>query len=102
KMFRAGKVNPFPIFLDSPMAVEATKIYAKHVELFDDEMKAFIRDRPLSEDLKTMKPTPTADDARAINDVRGACLVMAEAGMCNGGTRLHSPTGNPRQHTPSR
>src|SRR6185312_3237339 len=32
KMFRAGKVKPFPIFLDSPMAVEATKIYVKHFE----------------------------------------------------------------------
>src|SRR6185436_17071205 len=34
QMFRAGKVKPFPIFLDSPMAVEATNIYVKHVELF--------------------------------------------------------------------
>ena len=46
-------------------------------------------DRPLKEDLKTMKPTPTADDSRAINDVRGACLVMAGAGMCNGGRIRH-------------
>ena len=36
------KVKPFPIFLDSPMAIEATKIYVKHEEIFDDEMKAFI------------------------------------------------------------
>ena len=95
KMFRAGKVKPFPIFLDSPMAVEATNIYARHMELFDDEMKAFIRDRPLSADLKTMKPTPTADDSRAINDVRGACLVMAGAGMCNGGRILHHLQSEP-------
>src|SRR6478735_3897511 len=94
KMFRAGKIKPFPIFLDSPMAVEATKIYASHVELFDDEMQAFIRNRPLSADLKTMKPTPTADDSRAINDVRGACLVMAGAGMCNGGRILHHLRAN--------
>jgi metallo-beta-lactamase family protein len=94
KMFRAAKVKPFPIFLDSPMAVEATNIYARHVELFDDEMKAFIRDRPLAEDLKTMKPTPSADDSRAINDVRGACLVMAGAGMCNGGRILHHLRAN--------
>ena len=94
QMFRAGKVKPFPIFLDSPMAVEATNIYVQHMELFDDEMKAFIRDRPLSADLKTMKPTPTADESRAINDVRGACLVMAGAGMCNGGRILHHLRAN--------
>src|SRR4026209_13084 len=94
KMFRGGKVKPFPIFLDSPMAVEATNIYAKHMELFDDEMKTFIRDRPLRADLQTMKPTPTADESRAINDVRGACLVMAGAGMCNGGRILHHLRAN--------
>jgi metallo-beta-lactamase family protein len=94
KMFRAAKVKPFPIYLDSPMALEATNIYLKHMELFDEEMKAFIRDRPLRADLKTMKPTPTADESRAINEVRGACLVMAGAGMCNGGRILHHLRAN--------
>jgi len=94
KMFRAGKIRPFPIFLDSPMAIEATNIYVKHLDLFDDEMKAFISDRPLRADLKTMRPTATADESRAINDVRGACLVMAGGGMCNGGRILHHLKAN--------
>jgi metallo-beta-lactamase family protein len=94
KMFRSGKIRGFPIFLDSPMAIQATEIYVKHLELFDDEMKAFIRDRRLREDLKTMKPTPTADESRAINTVRGACLIMAGAGMCNGGRILHHLKAN--------
>ena len=94
KMFRAGKIRPFPVFLDSPMAIEATNIYVKHLDLFDDEMKAFIRDRPLREDLKTLRPTATADESRAINGVRGACLVMAGAGMCNGGRILHHLKAN--------
>src|SRR5262245_3779489 len=94
KMFRSRKIKAFPIFLDSPMAIQATDIYVKHLDLFDDEMKAFIRHRPLREDLKTMKPTPTADDSRAINSVRGTCLVMAGAGMCNGGRILHHLKAN--------
>ncbi len=94
KMFRAGKVKPFPVFLDSPMAIQATDIYVKHLDLFDDEMKAFIKDRPLRADLKTMKPTATAAESRAINEVRGACLVMAGAGMCNGGRILHHLKAN--------
>lgn len=94
KMFRAGKIKPFPVFLDSPMAIEATNIYVKHLDLFDDEMKAFIRDRPLRQDLKTLRPTATADESRAINGVRGACLVMAGAGMCNGGRILHHLKAN--------
>ena len=88
-MFRTKKVQPFPIFLDSPMAIEATKIYAQHRELFCDAMMKFIKDRPLREDLRSMKMTATADESKAINDVTGTCFVMAGAGMCNGGRILH-------------
>lgn len=88
-MFRKKKVRPFPIFLDSPMAIEATKIYVRHRELFDDEMTKFISERPLREDLKTMQLCVTAEDSKKINDVPGPCLVMAGAGMCNAGRILH-------------
>lgn len=94
QMFRAGKVKPFPIFLDSPMAIEATNIYVKHKDIFDEEMTRFISDRPLRADLKTLKPTPTAAESKAINDVTGACLVMAGAGMCNAGRIVHHLKAN--------
>lgn len=41
-----------------------------------------------------MKPTPSASESRAINDVKGACLVMAGAGMCNAGRILHHLKAN--------
>jgi len=93
-MFRTKKVKPFPIFLDSPMAIEATNIYVRHRELFDDALLKFIKDRPLREDLKSMQMTATADQSKKINDVPGPCLVMAGAGMCNGGRVLHHLKAN--------
>lgn len=93
-MFRTGKVKPFPIFLDSPMAIEATNIYLKHKEIFDEQMTKFMSDRPLRADLKSMKATSTADESKAINDVNGACLVMAGAGMCNAGRIVHHLKAN--------
>src|SRR5262245_4369605 len=73
-MFRKQKVRPFPIFLDSPMAIEALNIYTRHRELFDDAMTKFIADRPLRADLKTMKLCVTAQDSMKINDVTGPCF----------------------------
>jgi metallo-beta-lactamase family protein len=88
-MFRKKKVRPFPVFLDSPMAIEATNIYARHRELFDDAMAKFVAEKPLRADLKTMTLCATARESMKINDVPGPCLVMAGAGMCNAGRILH-------------
>jgi len=43
----------------------------------------------LEEDLDTVQPTVTAEESKALNHVRGPCLIMAGAGMCNAGRILH-------------
>ena len=88
-IFRRKEVAPFPVFLDSPMAIEASRIYARHAELYDDELVAYLKEAPLSADLATLRMTAGADESRAINDCPGPCLVMAGAGMCNAGRILH-------------
>ncbi len=88
-MFRTGKIEPFPVFLDSPMAAEAWKIYARHPELFDDEMNGYLREGSVERDLRTMRTTVTADESKTINSQPGAALIMAGAGMCNAGRILH-------------
>jgi len=87
--FQRGTLSPFPIYIDSPMAIEATKIYAKHTELFDDEALAMQASGELREHLGTAQFCQTADDSRALNGVPGPCLIMAGAGMCTGGRILH-------------
>lgn len=88
-MFRNKMVKPFPVYLDSPMAIEATMIFREHRELFDERLKEFLRHKPLIEDLKTLQTTASADESRAINNSTGPCLVLAGAGMCTGGRILH-------------
>jgi metallo-beta-lactamase family protein len=85
EMFRAGKIAPFPIYLDSPMAIEATNIYTHHPELFDEEMTRFIAERPLRDDLVTLKLTASARESIRINEHQGVCMILAGAGMCNAG-----------------
>jgi metallo-beta-lactamase family protein len=100
-IFRQKIVAPFPIFLDSPMAIEATQIYGRHPELYDDDMVAFLKAGSISHDLATMKMSASADDSKAINNVPGPCLVMAGAGMCTAGRILHHlrfNLANPQTH----
>ncbi len=94
--FRSNKLPPFPIYLDSPMAVAATQIYRQHPELFDEEMTAFIKQHSVAEDLERAKSKVcvTAQDSMALNDVPGPCMIMAGAGMCNAGRIVHHLRNN--------
>ena len=94
RMFRQKLVRPFPIYLDSPMAVAATQIYLHHEELFDDETIKYIAQKPVQSDLKTLKVCVTAEDSKKINDEPGPFLVMAGAGMCNAGRIVHHLKAN--------
>ena len=87
--FRNKTLPQFPIYLDSPLAIEATKIYGKHNELFDAESKAMAKSGELRNQLRSARFCATGAESRALNDVRGPCLIMAGAGMCNGGRILH-------------
>jgi metallo-beta-lactamase family protein len=87
--FKRGAMRPFPIYIDSPMAIQATKLYAKHVELFDDEALAMFKSGEFRTQLESVKFCQTAEDSKALNDINGGCLIMAGAGMCTGGRILH-------------
>jgi metallo-beta-lactamase family protein len=88
-MFLRKDISPFPVFLDSPMALEATKIYRKYPDLFDEELVAWQKRGLLPLDRTIFKPSVTANDSKKINDVKGPCVVLAGAGMCNAGRILH-------------
>jgi metallo-beta-lactamase family protein len=87
--FHRGTLKPFPVYVDSPMAIKATASYGKHTDLYDEEALAMYESGELRANLDTVKFCPTAEDSRALNDAEGPMLVLAGAGMCNGGRILH-------------
>jgi metallo-beta-lactamase family protein len=89
ELFSAGVVKPFPVYIDSPMAIEASRIYRSHPDLLDDETRDLERGSEIARLHTYVKPTPSAEDSIALNDVPGPCLIMAGSGMCNGGRILH-------------
>jgi metallo-beta-lactamase family protein len=89
ELFCDGTVEPFPVYLDSPMAIEATKIYQSHPDLFDEEAIDMQRACDIAGRRGHVKPTPTAEDSMKLNDAPGPCLIMAGSGMCTAGRILH-------------
>lgn len=89
ELFCDGTVKPFPVYLDSPMAIEATKIYQSHPDLFDEETRDMQKACDIASRHGHVTPTPTAQDSMTLNDAPGPCLIMAGSGMCNAGRILH-------------
>ena len=87
--FSRKTLPKFPIYLDSPMAIEATKVYGKNAELFDEEAREMVTSGELKKNLDVARACPKPGDSRALNDVKGPCMIMAGAGMCTGGRIIH-------------
>ena len=71
------------------MAIEASKYFMKHPDLFDDEMLAWQSKGLFSPNPAWFHATPTAKESQALNKLKGPCMIIAGAGMCNAGRILH-------------
>ena len=77
------------IFLDSPMAIAASRVYWNNPDRFDEEttsLRASFRGMP---PLPNLVLSESADESRAINHVRSGALIIAGSGMATGGRVLH-------------
>ncbi len=82
------------VFLDSPMAIAVTEVYKKHSELFDQEMSSRLRHKTSPFDFPGLRMTQTTDESKALNHIRGTIMIIAGAGMCNGGRIKHHLVSN--------
>jgi metallo-beta-lactamase family protein len=84
-----GEIPSIPVFVDSPMAVDATPIYLAHREDQDDEMARLFASgvEPLRPAKLTFARSP--EQSKALNDVRGPCVIISASGMATGGRVLH-------------
>lgn len=88
-LFFQNKVPPFPVFVDSPMAIEAGKVFAHHPDLFDEEATDWRSQGLLPLDRNWFKFTNSVEESKHLNDINGPCIILAGAGMCNAGRIQH-------------
>jgi metallo-beta-lactamase family protein len=89
RLLEGGRIPPVPVFLDSPMAVEATAIFERHRECFDEETWELIRSGRQPLRFPGLKLVRSVEESKEINDHRGPSIIMAPSGMCNAGRIKH-------------
>lgn len=78
------KIPPIPVFIDSPLAMRATRIFERHAGDLDNGM--LLRKAFASPDVRL---TESVEDSKAINRLSGTHIIIAASGMCEAGRIRH-------------
>jgi metallo-beta-lactamase family protein len=89
KRFDEWKLRRFRIFLDSPMAIRASKVYWEYTHLYDEEATKLRLENGGMPLLPNLTLSASSDESMAINRIRSGAIVIAGSGMCNGGRIVH-------------
>ncbi len=84
-MVEQKRIPSVPIFVDSPMAIKATEIYAANTELFNDQIKNQIAKGDNIFDFPKLEFTMSQNESRDIEKMKGAKIILAGSGMSVGG-----------------
>lgn len=91
KMYSAGELPRFPIYVDSPLAINATAVFRQHPEVYDRETREYMLryddDDPFGFDL--LSYTRRVEDSKALNTQDGPFIVISASGMAEAGRILH-------------
>jgi metallo-beta-lactamase family protein len=84
-----GHIPKTPIFLDSPLAIQATEIYKRYEKYYNKEAKYIIRSGDDVFKFPGLEFTLTTQDSKRINGVTPPKIIIAGSGMSNGGRIIH-------------
>ncbi|MGM0988232.1 MAG: MBL fold metallo-hydrolase RNA specificity domain-containing protein [Pseudomonadota bacterium] len=91
-LYHAGRLRQQMVFLDSPMAIKVTELYHRARKSLDPE-DLKVLNKVASGDtgryLPVLRMTRTMEESMAINRIHGGAIIIAGAGMCNGGRIIH-------------
>jgi metallo-beta-lactamase family protein len=84
-----GRIPRIPIFIDSPLSIRATEVYKRYENYFSRDAIKIIQGGDDLFQFPGLKLTLTTEESKAISEVHGPKVILAGAGMMQGGRILH-------------
>lgn len=82
-------INNVPVYVDSPLATSVTSVFKEHPEYFDSEAQEYIQKGDYPLDFPNLHFTHSADESRALNDIKTPVIIISASGMCEAGRIKH-------------
>ena len=95
KLFDQNRIPEVPIYVDSPLAVNATNVFRAHPECYDRETyRVFLRNGEDPFGFKRLTYIHTVDESKALNETKEPMIIISASGMAEGGRILHHLANN--------
>jgi metallo-beta-lactamase family protein len=89
QLMNEGLLPQMPIWVDSPMSLEATQVFRKHPECFDEETREYLKHDEDPFGFYRLRYVKTVAESKALNDIKAPSMIIASSGMCEGGRVVH-------------
>lgn len=90
ELYNEGDVRQIPVYVDSPLATNITKVFGEHPEVYDDEThEAFLQNAENPFSFHQIRYVQTVEESMALNRDETPHIVIAASGMCEAGRVLH-------------
>src|SRR5215212_817046 len=94
-MMYANGLTPVPVFVDSPLAVNASNVFTRHPECFDAETRWFVQQaRHPALDFKMLTYVQSVEESKALNERKDPMIIISASGMAETGRILHHLKNN--------
>jgi metallo-beta-lactamase family protein len=94
QLMEANRIPSIPMFVDSPLAINATEVYRKHPECYDEEARKFLQQDEDPFGFSRLKYVREANESKKLKDLHGPVVIIASSGMCEAGRILHHLRNN--------
>lgn len=94
QLYTARQVPALPIYIDSPLACEVSRVFQRHPETYDEETRKLARSRAAMYMQDFVHLTSTVEESKALNDDPSSMIIISASGMCESGRILHHLKNN--------
>jgi metallo-beta-lactamase family protein len=97
--YNDGRLPRIPVYVDSPLAVNATEIFGRHLDELNSEVQAVMENDPDPFGFNTLRYIKKVEQSKALNDTDEPCVIISASGMMEAGRIKHhlaNSIGNPK------
>ncbi len=99
RLMDEGTVPQLPVYVDSPLSVNVTSVFRKHMKDLDaDTQKFFVDEKEDPFKFEQLKYITSVEESKALNNHNGPCIIVASSGMCEHGRIVHHLNNSIEDH----